>query len=183
MRWWCAVLVLASFAGCVGPAFTAMERVGETRHEAAQLDPDRPVVSRDRATGLAWAMPVPPWRRYDWPLTSVPGERVVLGTFLLVRQPPDPNCTPRAAIDALPPDGALIYVFEYVGVEAFARLPERSGELVLEPPAAWECLGESRMVRWRDHGRVLQAHVYLGSRAGEERLGEARSIVDSIRAY
>ena len=151
--------------------------------DGVRLDPDRTVYARDVAAELSWAMPVPPWRRYDRALTSVVGERLVLGTFPLARRAPDENCTPRAAIDALPSDGAFIYVFEYVAADAFARVPERSGELALGPPVAYECLGESRMVRWRDHGRVLQAHVYLGSRAGEALLGEARSIINSIRAY
>jgi len=142
------------------------------------LDPDRAVPFHDR--GLTWQMPLPDWRQYDWPMTAVQGERLMLGTFALDRVPPDRNCTPRAAIDALPRDGAFIYVFEYVdGAEVAA--PERAGELAIGPEIRYECLGMSRMARWRQDGRDFQAHVYLGPRAGDERMKEVRSILNSIQ--
>ena len=142
------------------------------------LDSDEVVPFRDHR--LSWLMPLPRWRHYDWPLTSVDGERLVLGTFELERGPPDEDCAPRAAIDALPLDGALIYVFEYADHRVTAR--ERTGELRLGPEIAYECIGPSRMVRWRDHGRDLQAHVMLGPRASSSLEREASSILNSIQA-
>jgi hypothetical protein len=105
------------------------------------LDPDLAMPFTDRAAGLSWLMPVPPWRRYDWPLTSVHGERLMLGTFELKRGPPDDNCTPQTAIDAIPSDAAFIYLFEYVDLAE--RRKQRTGELTLGPEVAFECMGES----------------------------------------
>jgi hypothetical protein len=147
------------------------------------LDPDLAIHFEDRSARLSWST-VPPWRRYEWPLTSVDAERLVLGTFELQRSAPDENCTPRAAIDALPPDGAFIYVFEYDHVQpsSLASFPARTGELELGPRQEYECVGDSQMVRWRDHGRAFQAHLYVGSRASDELKRDAISILNSIQA-
>jgi len=151
--------------------------------EGVHLDPDRTISHHDAEAGLSWQMPHPPWRRYDWPLTSVrePHERLSLGTFELERVPPDDNCTPRAALDAMPADGAFLYVFEYVDRASRARIPERAGERTFGPERAYECMGSSRMVRWRDGNRIFQAHLRLGPEASDDLLSEARSIVNSIR--
>jgi hypothetical protein len=153
--------------------------------EGVHLDPDRVIPHHDEAAALSWQMPQPPWRRYDWPLTSVrePRERLFLGTFELERRPPDGDCTPRAALDAMPPDGALIHVFEYVDRAALwrTRIPERAGELTLGVERAYECMGNSRMVRWREGDRIFQAHLSLGPDASDELLSEARSILNSVR--
>lgn len=149
------------------------------------LDPDMAMPFDDPAARLAWQMPVPPWRRYDWPLTSMQGERLALGTFELKRGPPDDNCTPRAAIDAMPPDGAFIYVFEYVDLAERwkQRIPERTGEITLGPEVAYECMGESRMAIWRQAGRAFQAHVYIGPRASDELKRDVRSILNSVQVH
>jgi hypothetical protein len=155
----------------------------ESGAAGVHLDPDLAMPFDDRAAGLSWLMPVPPWRRYDWPLTSVHGERLMLGTFELKRGPPDENCTPQAAIAAMPSDGAFIYLFEYVDLAERwkQRIPERTGELTPGPEVAFECMGESRMATWREHGRAFQAHVYLGPRASDELQRDARSILNSIQ--
>jgi hypothetical protein len=63
-----------------------------------------------------------------------------------------------------------------------ANFPERTGELELGPRQQYECLGDSQMVRWRDHGRAFQAHLYLGPRAGDQLKRDAVSILNSIQA-
>ena len=155
----------------------------ESAPEGARLDPDLAVPFEDEEAGLAWQMPVPPWQRYDRPLTSLVGERLVLGTFDLPPAPPDPDCTPRAAIDAMPPDGAFIYLFEYLDLAARfkQRIPERTGEITLGPEMAFECMGESRKATWRQHGRAFQAHVSIGPRASDELKRDVRSILNSIQ--
>jgi hypothetical protein len=150
--------------------------------QGVHLDPDLAVPYEDPAARLSWQMPLPVWRHYDWPLTPVEGERLVLGTFPLKQTPPDANCTPRAAIDAMPPDGALIYLFEYADATSFERIPERIGPLTPGPEQYFECLGKSRMVRWKDKGRVFQAHIYLGPRAGGELQDDVMSVLNSIQA-
>jgi hypothetical protein len=147
--------------------------------EGVRIDPDLATGVEDREARLAWQLPTPRWQRYDWPMTSAHAERVLAGTFDLERSPPDSNCTPRAALEAMPPDGAFLYVFEYLG--AHGQIPERRGELALGPEVAYECMGESRMVRWREGGRAFQAHVYLGSRASPQLERDARSILNSIQ--
>jgi hypothetical protein len=149
--------------------------------DGVRLDPDLAVPFEDDGAGLAWQMPVPPWRRYDGPLTSLHGERLLLGTFAVPPGPPDRNCTPRAAIDAMPRDGAFIYLFEYLDPAQKRRIPERTGEITLGPELAFECMGESRMAAWQEHGRAFQAHVYVGPRAGYELKRDVRSILNSIR--
>lgn len=151
--------------------------------QGVHLDPDMAVHAEDSDARLSWVL-VPPWRRYDWPMTSVDGERLAIGTFDLQRSAPDENCTPRAAIDALPPSGAFIYVFEYVDSQdhPVPDFPNRTGELVLGGEQSFECLGESQMVRWRDHGRDFQAHLYFGPRAAEPLKRDALSILNSIQA-
>lgn len=145
--------------------------------EGVHLDPDRTVAFSDHE--LSWQMPLPPWRHYDWPMASMQEERLALGTFKLERVPTDCNCTPRAAIDALPEDGAFIYLLEYRDHRVAA--PERTGPLELGPEESYECMGPSRMVRWREHGHDFQAHVYFGPRASDARKQEARSILNSLR--
>jgi hypothetical protein len=152
--------------------------------QGVDLDPDITVPFEDPSARLSWQMPVPPWRRYDWPMTAVQGERLSLGTFELERGPPDRNCTPRAAIEAMPPDGAFIYVLEYVDLAARwkQRIPQRTGSLTLGLEDNFECMGKSRTVIWQDRGRAFQAHVYIGVRASDARRRDAASILNSIQA-
>jgi hypothetical protein len=154
----------------------------EPAPDGVHLDPDLTVPYEDEEIGLAWQMPVPPWRRYDRPLTSVHGERLVLGTFDVPPAPPDPDCVPRAAIDAMPPDGAFIYLFEYLDLaDRFTqRIPERTGELTLGPERLYECLGTSRMVAWQEKGRAFQAHAFVGPSASDALKRDARSVLNSI---
>jgi hypothetical protein len=153
----------------------------ESGPEGVRLDPDRAVRFEDDEAGLAWQMPVPPWRRYDGPLTSMHGERLLLGTFAVPSGPPDRNCTPRAAIDAMPPDGAFIYLYEYLDLGQEKRIPERTGEIALGPELPFGCMGESRKATWREQGRAFQAHVYMGPRSGDQLERDARSILNSIQ--
>jgi hypothetical protein len=155
----------------------------EPAPEGVRLDPDLAVPFEDEEAGLAWQMPIPPWQRYDGPLTLMVGERLMLGTFDLPPAPPDRNCTPRAAIDAMPPDGAFIYLFENLDLaDRFKhRIPERTGEITLGPKMAFECMGESWKATWRQQGRAFQAHVYIGPRASDELKRDVRSILNSIR--
>lgn len=181
--------VLVAFGSDAPPKrrIEAVELLNSLRFEHApegvRLDPDLAVPFEDEEAGLAWQMPVPPWQRYDRPLTSLVGERLLLGTFDLPPAPPDRDCTPRAAIEAVPPDGAFIYLFEYLDLaDRFKqRIPERTGEITLGPEMAFECMGESRMAIWRQHGRAFQAHVYIGPRASDELKRDVRSILNSIQ--
>jgi hypothetical protein len=147
------------------------------------LDTNLTIPFEDASARLAWQMPAPPWRRYDWPMTAVQDERLSLGTFHLKRQPPNHNCTPQAAIDAMPPTGAFIYLFEYkhLATRWKRRIPQRTGTLTLGPELPYECVGTSRAVSWQDHDRVFQAHVYIGARASNQLRHEVTSVLNSIQ--
>src|SRR5689334_7098230 len=53
---------------------------------------------------------VPPaaWAVVREPLTGF--DELAVASFPVPDGPPDKNCTPRRALDAMPPDGALLYV-------------------------------------------------------------------------
>lgn len=147
-----------------------------------EADSDLALRLRDADLRLSWVTAPQRWRRYDWRITSVDAERLALGTFDLTRAQPDPNCTPRTAIEALPADGAFIVVFEYAGRDG-AGIPERAGARSLGPELPFECMGASRVARWREGERAFQAFVVLGPGAGAAVEREARSIVNSIHAW
>jgi hypothetical protein len=60
-----------------------------------------------------------------------------------------------------------------------ARFPARPiwFELDEGDPQAYECFGESHLLRWTEQGRAFQAHVYGPRRRVEQALG----ILDSFQ--
>jgi hypothetical protein len=77
------------------------------------------------------------------------------------------DCAPRAAIRALPKDGALLWVLEYTGGENPYEFPPRPARFDLGPLAGpLECVGErTHLIRFRQAGRFFQVHVLFGPRA------------------
>jgi hypothetical protein len=144
--------------------------------EGVHLDPDRAVAFQHR--GLAWMMPVPPWRSFDWPLTSVREERLAPGTFDLERTPPIRTARLARRSTRCPPTGRSSTCSSTATAWRRRSAAVRSGSA---PRPRGECMRVSRMVRWSQDGRVLQAHVFLGTRAPERLEEEARSILSSIR--
>jgi hypothetical protein len=126
------------------------------------------------------------WHLNAGPLTSVQGEALAVASYPIPDRPPDRNCTPKAAIDALPHDGALLYLFEYFSPNAtqLRRFPVTRPYLRLSRRATrpYECLGTSELVRWRERGRAFQAHLYLGRDATAQRRRELRAVFDSLLA-
>jgi hypothetical protein len=41
-------------------------------------------------------------------------------------------------------------------------------------------MGRSYMLRWREHGMAVQAHVFLGEDAGAERRAQALELLDHL---
>jgi hypothetical protein len=126
------------------------------------------------------------WRVSAQPLTAVssPVQRLVVTSFPMRRRTPDPGCGPAAALRQMPAGGALLFLFEYRGPTRHdvAREPPRPRHFRLDPRtlATYECLGRSYMVRFRDHGRVLQGHVYLGAGAGARTRRSVLGVLDSL---
>jgi hypothetical protein len=118
-------------------------------------------------------------------LTAAVGPRAQLafGSYPVPRRPRERNCTPAAAIDALAADGVFVFAFEYrhLTPAQLARFPARPLRFRLGPKWPYECFGESHMLRWQEAGRALQAHVYLGPRAGAAGRREVLAVLDNLR--
>jgi hypothetical protein len=120
------------------------------------------------------------------PLTGVvsPVQRLVVSSFAI---PPGlaGGCAPSKALAAMPPGGGLLFMFEYRGPTRhdLDGVPARPAHFRLDRRTLlpYECLGRSYMVRFRDHRRVLQAHVYLGRRAGSGVRRAILAVLDSLR--
>ena len=86
---------------------------------------------------------------------------------------------PRRALDAMPPDGGLLYVVLTDGAGEEPLRP--SGEQVLRrPERPYECMGLSRRVSWTEHGHDLLANLYLGPEASAQRRAELAQAFDSL---
>lgn len=130
------------------------------------------------------------WAVHEKQLTATvePLQQLAFGSYEVPDRKRDPNCTPKAAIDALPRDGAFVFMFEYRRLNRTQRMRFPAYprfRLLGKEKRAYECFGESWLFRWRDKGRTFQAHAYLGENAErrrrEELLAALRSIVVTRR--
>jgi hypothetical protein len=95
------------------------------------------------------------------------------------------GCSPREALDRLPPSGVFIFGWEYdrpalTGVRT-SDFPPQPEHFTLGRRTAFECLGPSYVVHFRDAGRLFQIHVVLGPEAGDDARETAVRILDSVR--
>jgi hypothetical protein len=136
--------------------------------------------------GIQARLPVG-WHASDRPLTAVgsPVQRLVVTSYPFHQGHPDGGCRPAKAVAHLPATGALLYMFEYEGPthHDVASWPRRPGNFVLDPKTVgnYECMGRSYMVRFKDHARTFQAHIYLGAHATPATRRHLLSILDSLR--
>ena len=96
------------------------------------------------------------------------------------------GCSPKEALDRLPPSGVFLFGWEYdrpalTGVRK-SDFPPRPDEFTLGRRAGFECLGPSYVVHFRDAGRRFQIHVVLGPEAGDSQRKTALEILDSFSA-
>jgi len=91
------------------------------------------------------------------------------------------GCMPKEALDALPADGAFIYGWEYGSLQGENFRP-RPKHFALRNVVAFECLGPSYAVHFRQAGRMFQIHVVLGSRASAYTRATVLRILDSFEA-
>jgi hypothetical protein len=176
-----AVLGVASLVVVAGCGAT-----GGPAPASAPAAPGATPAQTYRDAGLTAQVP-PGWRVSAQPLTAVssPVQRLVVTSFPVRQRRPDPGCGPATALRQMPARGAMLFLFEYRGPTRHdvAREPGRPRHFRLDPRtlATYECLGRSYMVRFRDQGRVLQGHVYLGPDADARTRRDVLGVLDSLR--
>jgi hypothetical protein len=172
-------LVLAS-TGC-GAREASSGAAGGEGAPARLMDPDLGISVRYPAN----------WHATTSPLTEVmwPPQRLAVASFPIRQPHPDPNCWPQTAHEAMPPDGAFLFVLEYTtggpasaGLgEGLPEFPPRPDHFQLTDFENFECYRHSYMIRFRDGGRRFQAHVTLGEEATAETRAQALTVLDSLR--
>jgi hypothetical protein len=136
--------------------------------------------------GLTARIP-PGWHVSRQPLTGVisPLQRLVVTSFIVHQRHPDGGCRPTTALREMPATGALLFMFEYEGPTHHdaSREPARPPHFRLDPRTLlpYECMGRSYAVRFRDHGRVFQAHVFLGAHASAATRRRILGVLDSLK--
>jgi hypothetical protein len=112
--------------------------------------------------------------------------------FLAVASYPLPHgdqgadgCEPKAAVDRLPPGGAFVFGWEYVGSPDGPNrkrdFPPRPEHFRLVHLGRYECLDHSYLLRFRTAGRYFQVHVLLGPRTTRQTRALVLRILDSLR--
>ena len=138
------------------------------------------------ADGISARIP-PGWHVTAQPVTTMssPVQRLVVTSFAVHQDRPDGGCRPATALRQMPPGGALLFMFEYQGPTHHdaAREPARPARFRLDRRTLqpYECVGRSYMVRFRDHGRVFQAHSFFGPRASATTRRRLLAVLDSLR--
>jgi hypothetical protein len=136
--------------------------------------------------GLSVVLP-PGWAAAPPPVTRLayPSELLVAATYPVAREPGRESCGPTGAVRAIPPGGALIFLFEYEDPNPtqLARFPLRPGRLRLPrgPQVSFECFGVGRALTFRQRGRAFQAMVALGPRATGHARRSALALLDSLK--
>lgn len=115
----------------------------------------------------------------EWTDLTWPDETLVAASYRLRREPGAAACGPMRTVNAIPPDGALLFVFDYTG-RTRPRFPRRPDRFILPrgEHQPYECAGVGHLLRFRERGRSVQAHVSLGPRA---EAAVALRVLDSMR--
>lgn len=191
------VVALAALSSACGEANEPAARPNEasppvsTRTAAAEESDGAKLVSLDDpAAGISIRYPAG-WDATTRPLTVVawPPQRLAIASYPLPGGELDRDCAPVTAIEAMPPDGVFVFLFEYTqpdpagevgGVPRVAPRPDRF-QLEEQAFARYECFGESYLIRFSDRGWAFQAHILFGAEAGERRRTEALAVLESLR--
>lgn len=158
-----AVVAVVAVAGCGGSGWRVWHGHGVSVHI-----PPRWHATSARLTPVTWPV-----------------------QFLAVASYPLPHgdggadgCEPQAAVDRLPPDGAFLFGWEYVGAPdgpiRRADFPPRPRRFRLVRLGRYECMGRSYLLRFRARGRYFQVHVAFGRHAGERTRALALRVLDSL---
>lgn len=123
----------------------------------------------------------------DWHVTgfstTTSPRRLAVTSFPVAAGAIEGDCGGRAAIEALPPSGAVVLLIDYGdarGEGSFAPAPGTFA-LAAGEPEHYECFGASTRFRFRARGgRAFQAHVAFGATATRETRRRTLTILDSL---
>jgi hypothetical protein len=130
------------------------------------------------------------WHLLKAPITSLtyPYDRVLLTSYPAAS---GGGCSPTRAENALPPNGALIFLLEYAAApgSVFGRpkgmeFPPQSAGFTLRPRdlANYECWRvPGYLMRFSAAGRLFQVHVAFGAGAAASRRAQALLILRRLR--
>jgi hypothetical protein len=122
-------------------------------------------------------LPPEGWTVVEAPLTGF--DELAVASFGVPRGRSDANCTPRRAIDAMPPDGAWLYVTVADGPGEERARPS-GAEVLARPARPYECRGVSRRASWTEQGTGVLANLYLGPDASPARRAQLERAFDSL---
>ena len=127
------------------------------------------------------------WHATRRPLTPVtsPVQVLAVASYALPQGNAGADgCSPKEALDRLPPNGVFLFGWEYdrPGLAGVHRsdFPRRPDHFDLRGPTGFECLGPSYVVTFREAGRLFQMHVVLGPEAGADERATALRVLDSL---
>jgi hypothetical protein len=130
----------------------------------------------------------PGWTATGRPLTAVtsPGQLIAIGSYRFpTNNAGADGCEPKEALDAIPPDGAFIFGWDYGQLSAadlHKDFPPQPQRFRLTGLADYECMGHSYALRFRAAGRAFQIHVYLGPKATAATHATVLRVLDSFHA-
>lgn len=161
-------LVALGFGGCSGEDEAPAPGGRVTRGPHATNPGARPV---NLPRGVHALLPTG-WQLLRKPISGVAEPAQVLSGAsnpVNLEEPPAGGCRPSGVLDQRPPGGVLVQVIEYNEGGRGARKPnlddfpqrQRAFRLPKGSYGSYECNGPSRSVAFRDHGRALQAFVWL----------------------
>ncbi len=105
---------------------------------------------------------------------------LVAGTWSF---PTGGDCAPTAALDSMPPGGALFWVLEYpspADTREFGPRPDRFS--LGDPLGPFECVGRrTYLLLFRDQARFFQIHIVIGPDASDSVRSEVLAVLDSLR--
>ena len=135
------------------------------------------------ADGIGVRYP-PGWHATNQRLTAVtsPRQALVVTSYRLPRQTAADNCDPTSTLAAMPPNGALIFVWEYPPhATPPSSFPLRPKEFKLGHLGNPECFGpRTAIVAFRQAGRFFQINIALGRRATAATRATVTHILDSL---
>lgn len=178
-------LALAPLLALAAQALTACESKGGAGSTASTATGRS---FRDPQHGLSGEIPAG-WHLIAQPITGViePRQDLVAASFPTgLKHPTRTGCSPTGTLGQMPADGVLVQLIEYTeGLRPaeVAGFPPRPNHFryLKGSYAPYECAGPSYKLVFQDHGRALQAHIWMHRRTVDpEARSQALRILDGL---